>query len=565
MYRLGHTGIALLVLAPLNYVLFEANKPLLAIVIAIGVLGIEPLPDVDFKVSFLDHRGTSHSLFAVVVVGAVIGFCGWVVAGQVSTVLPPAFAAASEAVTTVATTLQSVTSAGAGGRIADLLRTLADSLEQVGNQLQGLDRLTVAGFGFAIGAGGILVHLLGDVITESGIRPLLPVSSWRISLSPLRANSTLANTGLFAIGALAVAVVLVTTVVGVGFGGVPGNLSPVGVAAGQSANQSQNATEASVVFTNQTTNGSTVTVQSVTLAQPGYVALHSSAYATGPAPADVTVIAVSQRLSAGTYRNLTINVSNAPPGNAAGLNRSQLNDTQTLAATVYADTNGNRRYDYARSFGENDTLVTNNGSPVSDAARVRVPSPPRQTASVAFRNQTIQNNTLVVANVSLPRGGFVIGHNASYQRTGNAVGSAVAISRYLPPGNYSNVTLDVAPGALDESQTVTIRPSLDTNNNQRYDFVRTGGFQDTAYVNRTSNQSAIVNDTALVRAPDTQPTRTQPATATEDGTATATSTSSARAAGGESGGFIGRIGIGAIVIILVGVVVGAILVMRVTR
>jgi membrane-bound metal-dependent hydrolase YbcI (DUF457 family) len=563
MYRLGHTGIALLVLAPLSYVLFEANKPLLAIVIAIGVLGIEPLPDADFKFSFLDHRATSHSLFAAVVVGGVIAFCGWVVAGQVSTTLPPVLAAASEAVTTAATTLQSLTASEATGRITGLLRTVADSLARIGTQLQAVDRQTVAGVGFAIGAGGILVHLLGDVITESGIRPLLPFSSLRISLSPLRANSTLANTGLFAIGALAVGVVLVTTVVGVGFGGVPGNLSPVGVAAGQSANQSQNTTEASVVFTNQTTNGSTVTVQSVTLAQPGYVALHSSAYATGPAPADVTVIAVSQRLAAGTYRNLTINVSNAPPGNAAGLNRSQLNDTQTLAATVYADTNGNRRYDYARSFGENDTLVTNNGSPVSDAARVRVPSPPRQTASVVFRNQTIQNDTLTVAQARLPRGGFLVAHNESYRRTGDALTSAVAISRYLPPGNYSNVTLSVAGGALEESQTVTVRPSLDTNDNQQYDFVRSGGFQDTAYVNRTGNQSVIVNDTALVRAPDTQPTRTQPTTAAEDGTATPTP--SAQADGGESGGFIGRIGIGPIVVILMGAVVGAILVMRVTR
>jgi membrane-bound metal-dependent hydrolase YbcI (DUF457 family) len=563
MYRLGHTGIALLVLAPLSYTLLEANNPLLAIVIAIGVLGIEPLPDADFKFSFLDHRGTSHSLFAAVVVGGVIGFCGWVVAGQVSTALPPAFAAASEAVTTAVATLQSLTASEATGRIAGLLRTVADSLARTGTQLQAVDRQTLAGVGFAIGAGGILVHLLGDVITESGIRPLLPFSSLRISLSPLRANSTLANTGLFAIGALAVGVVLVTTVVGVGFGGVPGNLSPVGVAAGQSANQSQNTTEASVVFTNQTTNGSTVTVQSVTLAQPGYVALQTSAYATGPAPADVTVIAVSQRLAAGTYRNLTINVSNAPPGNAAGLNRSQLNNTQTLAATVYADTNGNRRYDYAHSFGENDTLVTDNGSPVSDAARVRVPSPPRRTASVVFRNQTLHNDTLTVAQARLPRGGFLVAHNESYRRTEDALTSAVAISRYLPPGNYSNVTLSVTGGALEESQTVTVRPSLDTNDNQQYDFVRSDGFQDTAYVNRTGNQSVIVNDTALVRAPDTQPTRSQPTTAPED--RTATPTPSAQADGGESGGFIGRIGIGPIVVILVGVVVGAILVMRVTR
>ncbi len=66
MYRLGHTGITLFVLAPLAYVLVEAHQPLLALITALGVLAIEPLPDLDFKFSFLDHRGVSHSLLAAV-------------------------------------------------------------------------------------------------------------------------------------------------------------------------------------------------------------------------------------------------------------------------------------------------------------------------------------------------------------------------------------------------------------------------------------------------------------------------------------------------------------------
>jgi membrane-bound metal-dependent hydrolase YbcI (DUF457 family) len=559
MYRLGHIGIALLVLAPLSYALFEANNPLLAIVTAIGVLGIESLPDADFKFSFLDHRGTSHSLFAAVVVGGVIGFCGWLVAGQVSTALPAALAATSEAVTTAATTLQSFTASEATGRTAGLLRTVADSLTWTGTQLQAVDRQTVAGFGFAIGAGGILVHLLGDVITESGIRPLLPISSLRISLSPLRANSTLANTGLFAIGALAVAVVLVTTVVGVGFGGVPAAVSPVGAVdaqeiAGTQNGSGQNTTPA-VEIRNQTSSGEIVTVQRVTLSQPGFVAIHTSSYADDLVGPNESIIAVSQRLAAGTHRNVTIDVSNAPPGNAPGLNRSQLNETATLAATVYADTNGNVRLDSVQSLGETDALVTSNRSVVRDSARVRVPSPPRRTASVAVRNQTLQNDTLTVAQARLPRGGFLIAHNASYQRTGDALTSAVAISRYLPPGNYSNVTLDVAPGALEDSQTVTIRPSLDTNNNQRYDFVTSDGFQDVAY--ETLSRSGVITDSAQVRVPSSGQ---QSPTGARSPTTRAPSTP---AAGSETGGFDSSLWLVGIVVL--GVAGGVILVVRRVR
>jgi hypothetical protein len=271
----------------------------------------------------------------------------------------------------------------------------------------------------------------------------------------------------------------------------------------QTGTQTQNASSATarVEFQNQTTNGSTVTVESVTLARPGYVALHTGAYAKGLAPADTTVIAVSQRLSAGTHRNLTINVSNAPPGTPPGLSQSQVNNTQTLAVAVYADTNGNHRYDYVRSYGENDTLVTNNGTPVRDAARVRVSSLPQPTASVVFGNQTLRNGTLVVQRARLPDGGFVVAHNASYQRGANPVTSVVGISKYLAPGNHTNVTLDVAPGALNQTQVVTVRPARDTNENRRYDFVRSGGFQDVAYEKRASNQSRVITASALVRVP----------------------------------------------------------------
>ena len=301
-------------------------------------------------------------------------------------------------------------------------------------------------------------------------------------------------------GMLAIAVLLTTTVMGAGVAAMPTDLSPVGGAAGQQTEgQSQNQSGPAVEFANQTTNGSTVTVQSVTLSQPGFVTVHTSAYTDDLVGAAESVIVVSRCLPAGQYRSLTLNVSNAPPGNPSGLNRSRLNGSQRLTVTLAADTNENRRYDYVRSFSETDSLVTSNGSVVRDSARVHVPTPPPQTASVVFRNQTLQNHTLTVSKVRLPRGGFVIAHNASYRQRGNAVTSAVALSRYLPPGTYTNVTLRVAPGAITRTQVVTVRPSLDTNVNQQYDFVRSDGFRDVAY--ETVNRSEVITASARVHVP----------------------------------------------------------------
>ncbi|WP_227377570.1 metal-dependent hydrolase [Haladaptatus halobius] len=62
--------------------------------------------------------------------------------------------------------------------------------------------------GFAIGVLGIYVHLAGDIITVSGIQPFLPFSRRWISLSRLRAASTLTNTVFLLLDVLAMGTVI---------------------------------------------------------------------------------------------------------------------------------------------------------------------------------------------------------------------------------------------------------------------------------------------------------------------------------------------------------------------
>lgn len=332
--------------------------------------------------------------------------------------------------------------------------------------------------------------------------------------------------------------------------------------------QNTSNTTATVTFGNQTSNGSTITIQRATLPQPGFIAIHTASYADGLVGPNESIIAVSQRLTAGTHRNISVTISHAPPGNAPGLNRSQINKTGTFAATVYGDTNSNKQLDSVRSVGENDTLVTRNGSVVRDFARVRVPTPPRQTASVAIENQTLKkqnNRTLVVKQAQLPDGGFLVAHNASYQRNDDPLASVVGVSDYLSPGKHTNVALDVQAGALDHTQVVTIRPSRDTNDNQRYDFVRSQGFQDVAYENRTDNQSRIVTDLAQVRVlPSDQETQLSTQKPTADSTGKTPTTVAGDAGSQSNEGGSGGFGLVEAVGILV-VVVGVILITREVR
>ena len=276
--------------------------------------------------------------------------------------------------------------------------------------------------------------------------------------------------------------------------GIAATSAGTGIASAQSTTESG----PGVSFANQTTNGSTVTIQNATLPEGGFIAIHSSEY-LGNGPSDLTVIATSGYLDPGQYQNVTINISNAPPGNYPGVNRTSLNTTQTLVAGLYSDSNSNRRFDFVESGGTEDGAIEVDGVAVTDSARATTPTPDQQHASAVFQDQTVQNNTLSVSQATLPEGGFLTVHNQSYQQTGDPLTSTIGLSGYLSPGNHSNVTVRVLPGSLDRPQTVTLRVTMDTNNNQQYDYVTSGGFNDTGYSG--ANQSGIVTETAQVQVP----------------------------------------------------------------
>lgn len=502
MYRRGHVGIAMLAYAPIGFILLRERRLGLALLGLVGVLAVEPLPDNDMWIPGLDHRGTSHSLFAALVVGGILGTLGWLIGDQLGAFLI--------------------------GLNYSTVGPFASVFEIVGEQLRGLDERALSRFGFAVGAFGILVHLLGDVITVSGIRPFLPVSHWRLSLSSLRAKNSVANNAFLGLGAVALVVVALTTApAGLA---MPADLSPIGTAAaaGQSTNTTNttNATttaNASITFANQTSKGANVTIESATLPEGGFVAIHSEGYTTGGASADSSIIATSGYIKPGEHANFTVAISHAPPGNYPGLNRSRLNASSSLTAMVHKDTNGNKQMDFVRSLGANDTAYTAGKSPVAESAGVTVPAETRRQASVTFRNQTLTDDTLTVEKARLPDGGFLVVHNESYHSNDGALSSAVGVTSYLESGNHSVVEIPLLDGAVEESQTLIVVPYRDTNRNQRYDYIASDGFQDTAYENRTGDHPVIVNDTAQVvvssSARETT-TTAMPASAT---TATATS------------------------------------------
>ncbi|WP_435195498.1 DUF7282 domain-containing protein [Natronomonas sp. EA1] len=97
---------------------------------------------------------------------------------------------------------------------------------------------------------------------------------------------------------------------------------------------------------------------------------------------------------------------------------------------------------------------------------------------MTFESQATAGASLTVAEVSMTRGGFVTIHDASLTE-GAVFDSVRGTSDYLAPGTHENVTVELKNDErIEESGTFIAMPHMDTNDNERYDFVRSDGAND---------------------------------------------------------------------------------------
>lgn len=82
------------------------------------------------------------------------------------------------------------------------------AISTLGSRIAFLNAPPFAAIGFAIGAGGMVVHYLGDIITRGGLQPFLPVSHRKYALTRMYAKNRIANTGFFILGVLTLMVSL---------------------------------------------------------------------------------------------------------------------------------------------------------------------------------------------------------------------------------------------------------------------------------------------------------------------------------------------------------------------
>lgn len=161
MYQKGHVGVSMLVYLPIltaSVVLAPKSFGVVATGWAVVVM-LASLPDIDMRISFVKHRGFTHTVWFAGLVGAAFGAIGYF--------------------------------SGIHG------------LYPVSTQGEFAAFLAFAG-GFSV-----IAHLLGDVLTPTGVKPFSPLWNRKFTVNVTKAKNPASNLLLFGAG-----VVLTLGVVG---------------------------------------------------------------------------------------------------------------------------------------------------------------------------------------------------------------------------------------------------------------------------------------------------------------------------------------------------------------
>ncbi|WP_254837960.1 DUF7282 domain-containing protein [Natronomonas marina] len=231
---------------------------------------------------------------------------------------------------------------------------------------------------------------------------------------------------------------------------------------------------AQVTFDGEEGAGDSVTVDSVTLHDGGFVTLHDSTLLDGAVLESVR--GTSEYLGPGTHENVSIDIDEVPGGE------------DTFVAMPHRDTNDNQEYDFVTSEGSADGPYLVAGSANVVPATVTAEA----TASVSVSDQTTDGSTVTVDSATLSRGGFVTIHDGTLL-DGAVIDSVRGTSDYLEAGEHSDIEISLDT-PYEEDGTVVAMPHLDTNDNQEYDFVTSGGEADGPY---TTDDGPVIADASL--------------------------------------------------------------------
>lgn len=145
--------------------------------------------------------------------------------------------------------------------------------------------------------------------------------------------------------------------------------------------------EASIEFSDQSSDGTSVTIDTVSLSDGGFVVVTN----------DDTIVGVSEYLESGTHENVTVEQRDGEKVEMVG----------QLTATAHQDTTGSETFvseaeaSEDEEIDEHDRPYTDGGYPVSDTATVTASERPDQNESTSFVVESVDAPESATANGSV--------------------------------------------------------------------------------------------------------------------------------------------------------------------
>ncbi|WKZ82075.1 MAG: hypothetical protein QY307_08275 [Acidimicrobiia bacterium] len=180
----------------------------------------------------------------------------------------------------------------------------------------------------------------------------------------------------------------------------------------------------SLIVSDQRSEGSSVTIDSVALPSPGWVVLRAD---SGGSPGEL--IGISDRLPAGFITGVTVPLL-IPLAEDA---------TVHLALHVDVDDDGSFVFEPPDAFVDG-IATTTEGDPVTAVVRVTL-LPPLSPGDAFVEEQTTDGTTLDVASALLPAAGFV----ALHANEGGEPGEVLAVTDLLEAGEVTEFAFEVDP------------------------------------------------------------------------------------------------------------------------
>ncbi len=198
----------------------------------------------------------------------------------------------------------------------------------------------------------------------------------------------------------------------------------------------------------QATDGLGITVATVTLPSPGFIAVHSDADG-GPGP----VIGHSALLPAGTSTDVEIMFD------------TPVDVSTALYPMVHIDLDGDGEYTFQPPDNAIDLPGFTNDGDVAVAKIMLTVTPQRTPSALQANDQDSDGASIVIASVTLPAAGFV----AIHSDVDGAPGPVIGVSDLLPAGESADVIVTLMD-ALSGSVTVWPMVHIDLDDDGVYTF-----------------------------------------------------------------------------------------------